>query len=84
MASKERIENLKKYCEQWEQSLENAEKQRDQLIELKNSGVSAVDNNGEELLPIMIEEADKAAIIYKKILIKMEALRDRATSGEDV
>lgn len=82
MATEERIDNLNKFCEQWKESLKSAEKQRDNLIELKNSGVSAFDDNGKELFPTMIEEADEAAKIYKKILIKMESIRDGAISGE--
>ncbi|WP_144408305.1 hypothetical protein [Sulfuricella sp. T08] len=84
MATENRIIYLKVYCDQWKDSLDRAEGQRDRLIELKNSGLSAFDDDGKELLPIMIEEADEAARLYKRILTKMESLRDRAISGGDV
>ncbi len=85
MASNQRINVLKLYCAQWKESLEGLEARRDELISWKEKGIFIFENdNKEDLFPTLIEEADNAAKTYKKILIHMEALRDRAINGEDV
>lgn len=84
MATEQRMNNLIQYCEGLKESTNEAEKKRDDLIALKNMGVSSINENGDDLIEIMIGEADKAALIYKNIQTKMEALRDRAIAGEDV
>jgi len=45
--------------------------------------VSTSETEG-DLFPTLIKEADDAAKLYQKILIRMEFLRDRAVNGEDV
>ena len=84
MATQQRIENLKTFCQQWRDQLQSAEKHRDELLYWQNNGLSIFENDGENLLPTLIKEADSAAQQYKKILIKIESLRDRAIAGEDV
>lgn len=85
MASKERVSQLQQFCDQWRQSLKEAEERRDDLIKQQNSGVTIFTSDAEgDLLPTLILEADEAAKIYKKCLIKLESVRDRAIAGEDV
>lgn len=84
MATQQRIENLKKFCQQWKEHLESAERRRNELLFWQSNGLYIYENDGENLLPTLIEEADSAVQQYKKILIKMESLRDRAIAGEDV
>lgn len=84
MATQQRIDNLKKFCEQWKDHLRDAGKRRDELLFWQNNGLSIYENDGENLLPTLIAEADSAVLQYQKILIKMESLRDRAIAGEDV
>jgi len=85
MASPQRIEDLKTYCKEWQNTLEEAEARRDELILWKQQGTYVfTSDSDEDLFPTLIEEADNAVKMYKKILIRMESLRDRAMSGEDV
>jgi len=84
MATQEQIEVLKQYCQQWQDALQNVTKRRDQLLSWQNEGVFIFENNGENLLPTLIKEADSAVLQLQKILTKMESLRDRAINGEDV
>lgn len=85
MATTQRIENLKTYCEEWKESVIEAEAKRDDLVKWKNDGMSVTTSDSEkDLFPVLIKEAEKAVEIYKGILVKMETLRDRAISGEDV
>jgi len=84
MATKERIDNLKKFCEQWKEQLQNAEKRRGELLFWQQIGLTVYENDGENLLPTLVAEADSAVLQYQRILIKMESLRDRAIAGEDV
>lgn len=85
MATPERIENLKAVCAQWKESLENVIKRRDELLTWQNMRVHIVENqNEQDLLPIMIDEADEAARNLHSILVRMESLRDRAIAGTDV
>lgn len=85
MATQQRVEQLQTYCDQWQKTLEDAEARRDQLIEWQKQGtyIFTSDSN-EDLFPTLIQEADNAVKMYKKILIKMESVRDLAMSGEDV
>jgi hypothetical protein len=85
VATRQRIENLKSYCEEWKGSVIEAEARKDELIKWNNDGMSVTSSDSEkDLFPILIEEAEKAVEIYKGILVKMETLRDRAINGEDV
>lgn len=85
MATQERIEDLKAFCIQWKESSENVTKRRDELLAWQNMGIHIFENHSEQdLLPIMIGEADEAARNLHSILIRMESLRDRAITGEDV
>jgi hypothetical protein len=85
MATPERIENLKAFCAQWKESSENVTMRRDELLAWQNMGIHIFENHNEQdLLPIMINEADEAARNLHSILIRMESLRDRAIAGEDV
>ena len=84
MATQQRIDDLSRFCEQWKDHLQDAEKRRDELLFWQRNGLSIYENDGENLLPTLIAEADSTALQYKKILIKMESLRDRAIAGDDV
>ena len=84
MVTQERIEALKQYCQQWQDALQNVTKRRDQLLSWQNEGVFIFENNGQNLLPTLIEEADSAVLQLQKILTKMESFRNRAINGEDV
>lgn len=85
MVSNQRVEDLIAYCEGLKNSVIQAEARRDELIQWKNDGMSVTtSDSAEDLFPTLIEEANKAIEIYKNILIKIEALRDRALNGEDV
>ena len=84
MPTQQRIENLKAYCQQWQESLENVTKRRDHLCSLQSEGLYIFENDGENLLPVLIKEADQAVLQLQKILIRMQSLRDRAVNGEDV
>lgn len=85
MASEERIKNLSAYCEQWKESVDNAVERKEELASWKERGMYIFENSSnEDLFPTLIQEADNAVNIYRNILAKMEALRDRAISGEDV
>lgn len=85
MASAERIKDLNVYCEQWYESAQNLTKRRDELLSWQSSGVHIFGNgNPEDILQMMIAEADAAARNVNAILIRMQALRDRAVAGEDV
>lgn len=84
MATQQRIANLKKFCDQWKDHLQDAVKRRDELLFWQKDGLLIYENDGENLLPTLIAEADSAALQYQKILVKMESLRDRAIAGEDV
>lgn len=85
MATTQRIENLKSYCEKSKESVIEAEKRKDELITWKNDGMSVTTSDSEkDLFPVLIDEAEKAVEIYKGILEKMETLRNRAINGEDV
>jgi hypothetical protein len=81
MATQQRIDNLSKFCEQWKDHLQDAEMRRDKLLFWRSNGLSIYENNGENLLPALIAEADGAALQYNKIFIKMEFLRDRAIAA---
>jgi hypothetical protein len=85
MATAQRIENLKTYCAQWKESLESVTRRRDELLQWQSSGLHIYENDSrQDLLPTMINEADAAAKNLHAILVRMEALRDRAVAGEDV
>jgi len=85
MATQQRIENLKKFCDQWEQSVSSAENNRDDLIRWKSMGMRIFDpKTNEDQLPTLIEEADDAVQSYKKIHLNIQSLLGRAMSGEDV
>ena len=84
MADRKRIEALQRFCEEWKISLDSAAANRDHLLSLQASGVSIFENDGPNLLPTLISEADAAVLQLRKILSSMESLRDRAIRGEDV
>jgi hypothetical protein len=84
MATQKRIEDLTTYCERWQDCLKSAIDSRSHLLYLQGMGVSTFENDGPDLLPTLITEADAAVLQYQRILIKMESLRDRAIAGEDV
>lgn len=84
MATPNRIEALQRFCEQWKESLNALTARRDHLLSLQNTGVYIFENDGPNLLPTLISEADAAVLQVQNILIKMESLRDRALAGEDV
>lgn len=84
MADQKRIEALQRFCEQWKKSLDSAAANRDHLLSLQASGVSIFENDGPNLLPTLISEADAAVLQLQRILTNMESLRDRAMHGEDV
>ncbi|MET3132634.1 hypothetical protein AAKU55_002911 [Oxalobacteraceae bacterium GrIS 1.11] len=86
MATQQRIDNLTQFCEQWENRMQDAGKRRDELLFWQANGLSVSENSddGENLLPTLIAEADRATLQYQKILVKMKSLRDRAIAGEDV
>ena len=85
MANNQRINDLKTYCKQWKERLEEAEAHRDELISWKKQGTYVfVNDSNEDQFPSLIEAADNAVKEYKKILIFMESLRDRVIGGEDV
>lgn len=85
MASAQRIENLKAYCAQWKESSEGLTKRRDELLSWQTQGIHIFEGRSkQDILPTMIAEADVAARNVYAILIRMEALRDRAIAGEDV
>lgn len=83
MANQKRIEALQRFCEQWKESLNSAAANRDHLLSLQASGFSIFENDGPNLLPTLISEAEAAVLQLQKILIRMESLRDRAMRGED-
>ena len=84
MATQERIDALKGFCQQWLEQLENAEKRRTQLLFWQSQGLYIYESGNENMLPSLIAEADRAVQQYKKILIRMESIRDRAVAGEEV
>ena len=85
MASKQRIDQLTQFCEQWQESIDAAEKHRDDLIKQQSEGLIVFTSDAEgDLMPTLIKEADHAVRIYKQCLTKLEAVRDRAVAGEDV
>jgi len=85
MASPQRIEDLKIYCKQWKESLDNAIKRRAELFSWKEQGLYIFnDDTNEDKLQDWIDQVDSTVITYQNILIKMESLRDRAINGEDV
>ena len=84
MATQQKIDNLKKVCDQWRDYLKNAVKRREELLFWQSQDLYIYENDGENLLPTLIAEADSAALQCQSILIKMESLRDRAIAGEDV
>jgi hypothetical protein len=76
----QRIEQLKQACERWEDLLERSTKRRDELLILQSEGVS-ISEDGVNILPKMIDEADLAARNYQRILIRMQSFRDRVING---
>jgi len=83
MPTQSRIEALRQFCQQWHEHLQSALRRRDELLGWQSKGLSIYEHDGDNLLPTLIDEADKAVQQYKKILIKMESLRDHAICGED-
>lgn len=83
MASEKRIADLKRYCEEWCARLDSATAARDHWLAVKQSGVSIQDHSGRDVLQDMIDAEDSAVLQYQRILIRMEALRNRAIAGED-
>lgn len=83
MATQKRIETLKQQCQQWLDSLHNMTRHRDQLRACQNE-IFIFENDGINILPTLIKEADDTVLQWQKILTKMESLRDRAILGEDV
>ena len=84
MATAKRIESLMAYCEQWKRSLESLTTRRDELLSAQANGISIFENDRDNLLPALIREADAVVLQVQKILLKMQSLRDRAISCEDV
>ena len=61
------------------------EDHRDELISWKENGMFIFEeDNKEDQMPGLIDKADNDVKRYKKILIEMEAPRDRAIKGNDV
>lgn len=84
MTDPKRIEALRRFCEQWKESLNELTARRDHLLSLQNTGMYIFENDGPDLLPTLISEADAVVLQVQNILIKMESLRGRALAGEDV
>lgn len=85
MASEQRIKDLQLYCKQSKENLEASEAHRDELISWQKKGMFVFENdNNEDQFPSLIEAADNAVKMYKKVLIFIESIRDRAINGEDV
>ena len=66
MASAQRTKDLKTYCKQWKESLENIAARRDQLLAWQNDGLVFFEENNENILPTMISEADAVVLRLKK------------------
>lgn len=84
MATQQRIDDLKQFCQQWHERLQSIEKHREQLRIWQRNGLHIDDIDGKSLLPTLIEEADKDVQQNINILAKLNLLRDRAIAGEDV
>jgi hypothetical protein len=84
MATQQRIDDLKHFCQQWQERLECLVKHREQLRNWQHNAFQIDDSDGKSLLPTLIEDTDKDVQRNIDILAKMEWLRDRAVAGEDV
>jgi bifunctional pyridoxal-dependent enzyme with beta-cystathionase and maltose regulon repressor activities len=84
MASAKRIKKLETFYDQWKKRLVNEKERRKELISWKEDTNIFENDIEEDLLPMLIIDADFAVETIEKILKGMEALIDRAKSGEDV
>ncbi len=84
MPTQDRIEDLKNICQQRKEQLQYIEKRRDQLTRWQSGGLSLGEDEGEDLFLTLINDTDSTIQRYKKVLITMESLRNRAIAGEDV
>lgn len=82
MATQQRIEALKQHCQQWRDSLQNVTQNRDHLLAFQNE-IFRFENDGENLVPTLIKEANDTVLQMQKILTQIESLQDRAILGED-
>jgi len=82
--TQDRIEDLKNICQQRKEQLQYIEKRRDQLTRWQSGGLSLGEDEGEDLFLTLINDTDSTIQRYKKVLITMESLRNRAIAGEDV
>lgn len=77
------INQLNEACESFERSVLKATERRDELITLKEGGLSNyVNDSKEDIMPTLIQEADKAVKIYQNILIHFENMRVNANGSE--
>jgi hypothetical protein len=76
MATQERIDQLKQYCEDWERWSKNAAEQRDRWLKLQSEGLHSFGLDG------VIQDLDVTARECGKALIRMQAFRDLVIAGK--
>lgn len=54
------VEQLRRFVDSWKKSLDELTANRDNLVELKRKGMSAVDANGNDQLDLWIQRAHNA------------------------
>lgn len=84
MASEERIKQLEAYVRDWKAARDTVTGIRDRLLRDKKLGLTLLDENGNDVMPDRINEADAAVRQHDEIVARMTSLKDRAVSGEDV
>jgi len=84
MANNQRVEALEKSCKRLNEALEHAEACKDELISLKEEGMSVFERGSDgDQFPSLIEEANNVIKIYERILRHMEDQRDKAKEELD-
>jgi hypothetical protein len=84
MASEEGIKELKSYVRDWKVARDTVTGIRERLLRDKQFGLTLLDENGNDVLPDRINEADTAVREHDEIVARMTSLKDRAVAGENV
>ena len=84
MTNKNRISELEKYVQYWQDAQSAVEEIRDRLIDDQLNGNALLDTNGENVLPDRVRALDKTVIYHQKRLSFLRAVLNRAKAADSL
>ena len=82
MTNNNRVSELEKYVQYWQDAQSAVEEIRDRLIDDQLNGNALLDVNGDNVLPDRVRALDRTVIYHQKRLSFLRAVLNRAKAGD--